>query len=73
MGYNSSATLRVNGSNYGSMSSFGTYGQFTGSYAGQGASAVAELNANDYVTINFIDNGTELHNYYTWWSGFHIA
>ena len=73
MNSNSNASLQVNGSNYGQMSSFGTYGQFTGSYAGQGASAVAELNANDYVTINFYHNTTSLHNYYTWWSGFHIA
>ena len=73
MGYASSAALRVNASNYGGMSAFGTYGQFTGSYAGQGASAVVELSANDYVDINYSDAGTNLHNNYTWWSGFKIG
>ncbi len=69
----SSAQLRVNGSAYGGNAAFGTYGQFTGSYAGQGASAVAELNANDYVTIFFYHSTTNLHSNYTWWSGFHLA
>ena len=54
---NSSSLVTFNvGSAYGGMSSFGTYGTFTGTYAGQSASAVAELNANDYVTIYFNRN-----------------
>ena len=73
MGYATNASLRVNASNYGGMSSFGTYGQFTGSYAGQGASCVAELSANDYVDINVSHAGTSFHNNYTWWSGFKIG
>ena len=73
MNSSSHARLDVNGSAYGGMSSFGVYGTFTGTYAGQGASAVAELNANDYVTINFFRNTTNLHANYTWWSGFHLG
>lgn len=72
MGSSSNAHLFVNGSAY-NMSSFGTYGQFTGSYAGQGASIVASLSTNDQVTINFTNNGTNLHSGYTWWSGAKIG
>ena len=73
MNSSSLARLDVNGSPYGGMSAFGTYGTFTGTYAGQSASAVAELNANDYVTIYFSRNTTNLHANYTWWSGFHLG
>ena len=48
----------------------GTYGQFTGSYAGQGASAVVNLNANDYIQLYFQHNGTNLHSGYTVASGY---
>ena len=73
MNSSSFARLDVNGSAYGGMSSFGTYGTFTGTYAGQSASAVVELNANDYVHIYFSRNSTNLHGNFTWWSGFHIG
>ena len=47
----------------------GLYGQFSGSYAGQGASMVAYLNANDYVYMNFTYNTTKLHAGYTIFGG----
>ena len=73
MNSSSLVTLNVNGSAYGGMSSFGTYGTFTGTYAGQSASAVAELNANDYVTIYFSRNTTNLHANYIWVVWFHLG
>ena len=72
MGGASNAYLYVNGSSY-NMSSMGTYGAFTGSYAGQGASCVASLSANDTVGIYFTHSTTNLHGGYTWWSGAKIA
>jgi hypothetical protein len=51
----------------------GTYGQFTGSYAGQGASAVINLNVNDYVQLYFTHNGTNLHLSYTVASGYFLG
>nr|BDD47258.1 hypothetical protein 7 [bacterium] len=69
MGSASNAALYVNGSSYYGMSSLGTYGQFTGSYAGQGGTVVVGLNAGDYATIYFSHAGTNLHNNYTYWSG----
>lgn len=66
MGSSSYVNLRVNGSNYASWGSFGVYGSFTGSYAGQGASAIIPANANDYIDLYFTYNGTNLHNSYTW-------
>lgn len=47
----------------------GVYGQFSGTYAGQGASMVAYLNANDYVYMNFTYNTTKLHAGYTVFGG----
>lgn len=47
----------------------GVYGQFSGSYAGQGASMIAYLNANDYVYMNFAYNTTKLHAGYTLFGG----
>lgn len=70
MGSSSQANLMVNDVAYGGISCFGTYGSFTGTYAGQGASAVVYLNAGDYVNIYFAHNGTNLHAGYTWWSGY---
>lgn len=69
MNNSTKVVLYKNGSEANSMSSFGTYGSFTGSYAGQGASAVIKLNVNDYVTMYCAYNGTNLHSGYTWWSG----
>jgi hypothetical protein len=69
MGSASSVYLYINGGNGYNMSSFGTYGQFSGSYAGQGAAASVYLNAGDYVTMYFSHAGTNLHGGYTWWSG----
>ena len=66
MGSPTYVNLRVNGATYGSWGSFGVYGQFTGSYAGQGASAIISANANDYIDLYCTHNGTNLHNYYTW-------
>lgn len=67
MGTSSSCWFQVNGTtNY---LFAGTYGQFSGSYAGQGSSAVLYLNANDYVTIYFGYGTTKLHAGYTTFSG----
>lgn len=69
MGGGSNAILYVNGAGYGGTASFGTYGAFTGSYAGQGASAVVNLAAGDSVSIYYSHSSTNLHAHYTWWSG----
>jgi len=70
MGYNSLAQMHVNGTaSYYGMSSLGTYGAFTGSYAGQGATVVVGLSAGDYVNVYFSHSGTGLHSHYTYWSG----
>lgn len=70
LGSASSVVLRVNNVSYGGMSAFGVYGQFTGSYAGQGASAVVKLVAGDSVSMYFsLSGSTSLHSNYTWWSG----
>lgn len=70
MGSSSSVYLFVNSSQQQFM---GTYGQFTGSYAGQGASAVVNLNTNDYVQLYFTHNGTNLHSGYTVASGYFLG
>lgn len=69
MNYASNLRLFINGNAYGGMSSFGCYGQFTGSYAGQSCSAVVTGSANDYITLYYSNAGTNLHSNYTWWSG----
>ena len=73
MGSSTSVQLYVNGSTYGGASSMGTYGSFTGSYAGQGASMVVSLNANDAVKLLCNHSGTNLHASYTWWSGYQLG
>ena len=72
MGGSSNAYLYVNGNAY-NMASMGTYGSFTGSYAGQGASCVTSLSENDQVRMYFSKNTTNLHSGYTWWSGAKIG
>jgi hypothetical protein len=62
MGSSSNVYLLINGVQQAFM---GTYGQFSGSYAGQGATQVVNLNANDYVEWYFTHNGTSLHLGYT--------
>lgn len=62
MGSSSNLYLLINGVQQTFM---GVYGQFTGSYAGQGATHVVNLNANDYVQWYFTHNGTNLHSGYT--------
>ena len=69
MGNASLATLYVNGSVKYNMSSLGTYGSFSGSYAGQGGTVIVGLNAGDYATVHFTYAGTKLHSNYTYWSG----
>lgn len=74
MGSASNVQLRVNGSSYGGASSFGTYGAFTGVYAGQGASAVITAAQNDQITMHFtLAGSTSLHSGYTWWSGYFLG
>jgi hypothetical protein len=69
MGNASNAALYVNGSVKYNMSSLGTYGSFSGTYAGQGGTVIVGLNAGDYATVNFTHAGTNLHANYTYWSG----
>ena len=66
MGSATYVQLRVNGTVYGGWSSFGVYGHFSGSYAGQGASAIISASQNDYIDLYCINNGTNLHAGYTW-------
>lgn len=47
----------------------GVYGQYSGSYSGQGASLVVYLNANDYFYVTFLYNTTKLHAGYTLFGG----
>lgn len=70
MGSGSNVVFRKNGSEY---SSAGTYGQFTGSYAGQGATVTAYLSANDYFSAYFTFAGTNLHAGFTLFSGHLVA
>lgn len=72
MNSSSNAVLYKNGAAY-NMSSMGTYGSFTGTYAGQGASCVMYMNASDTANIHFSYNSTKLHGGYTWWSGAKIG
>ncbi len=65
MGNSSNVTLNVNGSSFDGHGFFGVYGQFSGSYAGQGATLSVRLNAGDYVEFYYSNNGTHLHNGYT--------
>lgn len=70
MGSASSVYMLVNGVQQTFM---GVYGQFTGSYAGQGGTHVINLNANDYVQWYFTHNGTSLHSGYTVASGYFLG
>lgn len=70
MGSSSNVYLAINGT---SQAFMGTYGQFTGSYAGQSATQVVNLNAGDYVQWYFAHSGTNLHQTYTNASGYFLG
>jgi C1q domain len=52
-----------NGSNY-ATTSLGSYGSFTGSYAGQSGSIMVKASQNDTLGIGFTYNGTNIHSGY---------
>lgn len=62
MGSASYAYYAINGGQVGPSTIL--YGQFTGSYAIQGAAHLLYCNANDTLSIGFVNNGTNLHSGY---------
>ena len=67
MGTSSACWFGLNGTSQYTFA--GVYGQHSGTYAGQSASVVIYLNANDYVYVTFTYNSTKLHSNYTIFSG----
>jgi hypothetical protein len=56
--------LYKNGTNY-ATTSLGSYGSFTGSYAGQGGTLMVYASAGDTLGVGCTHNGTNLHGGYT--------
>jgi hypothetical protein len=67
MGTSSSCWFGLNGTSQYAFA--GVYGQHSGTYAGQSASIIIYMNANDYAYITFLYSTTKLHSNYTIFSG----